>query len=400
MRLTLGSSQFIEGGSVEMVLRDEKERIRLARLSSSIRKETKCCIYRSKLQTFEGEPEIDDVDVYLGLTSCSRVEACGICLDSECLDRFEEYLTHDEQVEFKHCLISSDSRTFEKYQVEVAKMIREREDVVQRKIEKEIAESKRKMELEENAKIEEEVHKVMNERVDDFTKGELLEIMNGTEKGQHLLAERKARLDEDMRNAVEIGKSVVSTEEDCSTRSQESESEQKLEPQKIPYIGSGKLHVFIHSFANIKEPECMLDAFVRLTLIDGNGIPRESLTSSPNESNGGNANRGMLVFRTGTTFSTVLDSLEPGAFIVIELVHYKESTGGTYGVRTSLKCWSFIDIQSSLSSKSNTVDLALLQKPVKLKSVKMELKRLEDNTSIKPYGSKRNLDLNVSFKII
>ena len=107
MRLTLGSSQLSEGGSGKMVLRDEKERIRLARLSRSIRKETKCCIYRSKLQTSEGKPEIDDVDVYLGLTSCSRVEACGICLDSECLDRFEEYLTHDEQVEFKHCLISS-----------------------------------------------------------------------------------------------------------------------------------------------------------------------------------------------------------------------------------------------------------------------------------------------------
>ena len=400
MRLTLESSQFSEGGSGEMVLRDEKERIRLARLSRSIRKETKCCIYRSKLQTSEGEPEIDDVDVYLGLTSCSRVEACGICLDSECLDRFEEYLTHDEQVEFKHCLISSDSRTFEKYQVEVAKMIREREDVLQRKIEKEIAESKRKMELEEKAKIEEEVHKVMNERVDDFTKGELLEIMNGTEKGQHLIAERKARLDEDMRNAVEIGKSVVNTEEDSSTRSQESESEQKLEPQKNPYYGSGKLHVFIHSFANIKEPERMLDAFVRLTLIDGNGIPKESLTCFPNESNGGGVNRGMLVFRTGTTFSTVLDSLEPGAFILIELLHYKKSTGAKFGVRLSLKCWSFMDIQSFLSSESNTVDLLLLQKPVKLESVKMELKRLNDNTFMKPYGSKRDLDLKVSFKIV
>ena len=87
MRLTLGSSQFIEGVVWEMVLRDEKERIRLARLSRSIRKETKCCIYRSKLQTFEGEPEIDDVDVYLGLTSCSRVEACGVCLGAECSDR-------------------------------------------------------------------------------------------------------------------------------------------------------------------------------------------------------------------------------------------------------------------------------------------------------------------------
>ena len=86
MRLALESPRLIEGGSGEMVLRDEKERIRLARLSRSIRKETKCCIYRSKLQKSEGEPEIDDVDVYLGLTSCSRVEACGVCADAECLD--------------------------------------------------------------------------------------------------------------------------------------------------------------------------------------------------------------------------------------------------------------------------------------------------------------------------
>ena len=109
-----------------MVLRDEKERIRLARLSRSIRDETRCYIYRSKLQTSEGEPEIDGKNVYLGLTACNKVEACGICLDSECLDRFENYLTHEEKVEFKHCLISSDSKTFEKYQIEVAKMIRER----------------------------------------------------------------------------------------------------------------------------------------------------------------------------------------------------------------------------------------------------------------------------------
>ena len=399
MRLTLGSSQFIEGGSGEMVLRDEKERIRLARLSRSIRKETKCCIYRSKLQTFEGEPEIDDVDVYLGLTSCSRVEACGICLDSECLDRFEEYLTHDEQVEFKHCLVSSDSRTFEKYQVEVAKMIREREDVVQRMIEKEIAERKRKTELEEKAKIEEEVHKVMNERVDDFTKGELLEILNGTEKGQRLIAERKARLDEEMRNAVEMGKTVVNTEsvENGSTRSDGTESEQKLETQK-----SGKLHVFIHSFANIKEAEFMDGLFVRLTIVDGSGKPKESVKCFPNKLNGGGVNRGMmLVFRTGTTLTTVLDSLEPGAFIVIELLHYKK--------KQSLKCWSFMDIQSLLTPISDTLNLCLLQKPVRLKNImrelrkQRELKHSEDGkfiTSINPYGNKANLDLMVSFKIV
>ena len=379
-----------------MVLRDEKERIRLARLSRSIRKETKCYIYRSKLQTSKGEAEIDDANVYLGLTSCNKVEACGICLDSECLDRFEEYLTHDEQVEFKHCLVSSDSRTFEKYQVEVAKMIREREDVVQRMIEKEIAERKRKTELEEKAKIEEEVHKVMNERVDDFTKGELLEILNGTEKGQRLIAERKARLDEEMRNAVEMGKTVVNTEsvENGSTRSDGTESEQKLETQK-----SGKLHVFIHSFANIKEAEFMDGLFVRLTIVDGSGKPKESVKCFPNKLNGGGVNRGMmLVFRTGTTLTTVLDSLEPGAFIVIELLHYKK--------KQSLKCWSYMDIQPLLTPKSNTLSLCLLQKPVDLKNIMRELIKLKHSedgkfiTSIKPYGNKANLDLMVSFKIV
>ena len=118
VQLTLGSSQFSEGGSVKMVLSDENEQIRLVRLTGRL---LVFFIYRSKLQTSKGEPEIDDVGVYLGLTSCSRVEACGICL---CLDRFEEYFTQDELVEFKHCLISSDSRKFEKCQVEVAKMIK------------------------------------------------------------------------------------------------------------------------------------------------------------------------------------------------------------------------------------------------------------------------------------
>ena len=231
--MALESSRLIEGVSGKMVLRDEKERIRLARLSRSIRKETKCCIYRSKLQSYEGEPEIDDVDVYLGLTSCSRVEACGICLDSECLDRFEEYLTHDEQVEFKHCLISSDSRTFEKYQVEVAKMIREREDMAQRKIEKEIAESKRleeerrKKEEEEEAELqrlefeaqlkqeeeEKERREQQRERLAilkleqkekisqqqrEFTNKELLEIVNNTEEGRAILEREKLRIQAEM----------------------------------------------------------------------------------------------------------------------------------------------------------------------------------------------------------
>ena len=48
-----------------MVLRDEEERERLARLSKAIREKTTCRIYRNKLQSRKGEPEIDDSDVYL-----------------------------------------------------------------------------------------------------------------------------------------------------------------------------------------------------------------------------------------------------------------------------------------------------------------------------------------------
>ena len=198
-----------------MVLRDEKERIRLARLSRSIREETRCYIYRSKLQTSEGEPEIDGKNVYLGLTACNKVEACGICLDSECLDRFENYLTHEEQVEFKHCLVSSDSKTFEKYQIEVAKMIREREDVVQRKMEKEIAERKRleeeKRKKEEEEEAERQRHQLealavlkleqkkrISQQQREFTNKELLEIVNDTDEGRKILEREKLRIQSEM----------------------------------------------------------------------------------------------------------------------------------------------------------------------------------------------------------
>ena len=282
--MTLGSSQFSEGGSGEMVLRDEKERIRLARLSRSIRKETKCCIYRSKLQTSEGEPEIDDVDVYLGLTSCSRVEACGICLDSECLDRFEEYLTHDEQVEFKHCLISSDSRTFEKYQVEVAKMIREREDVLQRKIEKEIAESKRleeerrkkeegeeaelqRLELEAQLKQEEEEkkrveqqrerlavlklekkEKISQQFLSNNTNKELLEIVNDTEEGRAILEREKLRIQAEMEKVESM--------------------------ENIPELQQIGMRVI--SFSNLKKPQDMKQVMLTLSIADSEGKILES----------------------------------------------------------------------------------------------------------------------------
>ena len=107
----------------------------------------------------------------------------------------------------------------------------------------------------------------------------------------------------------------------------------------------------------------------------------------------------MLNFQTGTTFTTVLDSLEPGAFFVIELRHYKAVSG-----KESLKCWSFMDIQSLLPHTSNNLALCLLEKPVHLKNIMRELKQHSDDgkfiTFIRPYGNKTNLDLKVSFKIV
>jgi len=276
VRLTLASSRLSEVGSGEMVLRDEKERIRLARLSRSIRKETKCCIYRSKLQTSEGEPEIDDVDVYLGLTSCSRVEACGICLDSECLDRFEENLTHGEQVEFKHCLISSDSRTFEKYQVEVAKMIREREDVVQRWIEKSITERRKneeeeeaelqRLELEAQLKQEEEEKKRVEKQRErlavlkleqkekisqqqrEFTNKELLEIVNDTEEGRAILEREKLRIHAEMEKVESM--------------------------ESIPELQQIGMRVI--SFSNLKKPQDMKQVMLTLSIADSEGKILES----------------------------------------------------------------------------------------------------------------------------
>ena len=346
MRLTLGSSQLSEGGSGKMVLRDEKERIRLARLSRSIRKETKCCIYRSKLQTSEGKPEIDDVDVYLGLTSCSRVEACGICLDSECLDRFEEYLTHDEQVEFKHCLISSDSRTFEKYQVEVAKMIREREDVVQRKIEKEIAESKRleeerrKKEEEEEAdrqrleleaqlkKEEEEKERVERKRARlaalklehkekiskqqrEFTNKELLEIVNDTEEGRNILEREKLRIQAEMEKVESM--------------------------ETVPELQ--RIGLRVELFANLKRPQEMRRVEVTLSIADSDGKILESHDCCEIETT--TEDIAYKIFGAEVSFALKIGEIPENSAFIIELKHFKEKSK-----KVSTKCWSYIDTRA------------------------------------------------------
>ena len=341
--MALGGSQFSEGGSGKMVLRDEEERIRLARLSRSIRKETKCCIYRSKLQTSEGKPEIDDVDVYLGLTSCSRAEACGICLDSECLDRFEEYLTHDEQVEFKHCLISSDSRTFEKYQVEVAKMIREREDMAQRKIEKEIAEIKRleeerrkkeeeeeaelqRLELEAQLKQEEEekerreqqrerlaVLKLeqkekISQQQREFTNKELLEIVNDTEEGRAILEREKLRIQAEMEKVESM--------------------------ESIPELQQIGMRVI--SFSNLKKPQDMKQVMLTLSIADSEGKILESQDCCVIETLFEDG-----VYKTScleTFFALKMKDIPKKSAFILELKHYKKMFG-----KVSTKCWSYVE---------------------------------------------------------
>ena len=67
--------------------------------------------------------------------------------------------------------------------------------------------------------------------------------------------------------------------------------------------------------------------------------------------------------------------------------------------KESLKCWSFMEIQSLLPHTSNNLALVLLQKPVQLKSV-MRILAGKCITSIKLYGSKRNLDLKATFKFV
>ena len=361
MRLTLGSSQFSEGGSGKMVLRDEKERIRLARLSRSIRKETKCCIYRSKLQTSEGEPEIDDVDVYLGLTSCSRVEACGICLDSECLDRFEEYLTHDEQVEFKHCLISSDSRTFEKYQVEVAKMIREREDEIQRWIEKSIAERRKKeeeeeaelqrLELEAQLKQEEEekerreqqrerlaVLKLeqkekISQQQREFTNKELLEIVNDTEEGRAILEREKLRIQAEMEKVESM--------------------------ENIPELQQIGMRVI--SFSNLKKPQDMKQVMLTLSIADSEGKILESQDCCVIETLFEDG-----VYKTScpeTFFALKMKDIPKKSAFILELKHYKDKAE-----KLSTKCWSYVEsaavIAKLLMEDKTLANLPLGAKPM------------------------------------
>ena len=247
-----------------MVLRDEKERKRLSRISRAVRSDTKCRIYKSELQP------------------CNRDETCGVCLD--CLDDFERYLTHDEQIEFKHCLVSAESRIFEKYQIEVAKIIleRERDEILRIEALEEEKRAKKDMELQKMKQLEEEEKKMrearereqqekdkkaLNDIVDaqiheiklkstSFTNAELIEVVNFTPKGQKLLAERKQRLEEQLESAKFVNIPISNT----------------LSPN---------FRVTINSYENIPDLSNMKHICVTIKLISREGIVLESTECVP-----------------------------------------------------------------------------------------------------------------------
>ena len=247
-----------------MVLRDEKERKRLSRISRAVRSDTKCRIYKSELQP------------------CNRDEACGVCLD--CLDDFERFLTHDEQIEFKHCLVSAESRLFEKYQIEVAKIIRERKRDENLRIEaleeekrvkkdtelqkiKQLEEEEKKMREAREREQQEKDKKALNDIVDaqiheiklkstSFTNAELIEVVNYTPKGQKLLAEQKQRLEEQLESAKFVNIPISNT----------------LSP---------KFRVTINSFENIPDLSNMKHICVTIKLISREGIVLESTECVP-----------------------------------------------------------------------------------------------------------------------
>jgi len=284
------------------------------------------------------------------------------------LDRFEEYLTHDEQVEFKHCLISSDSRTFEKYQVEVAKMIREREDVVQRKTEKEIAESKRleeerrkkeeeeeaelqRLELEAQLKQEEEEKErreqqrerlailkleqkeKISQQQREFTNKELLEIVNDTEEGRAILEREKLRIQAEMEKVESM--------------------------ESIPELQQIGMRVI--SFSNLKKPQDMKQVMLTLSIADSEGKILESQDCCVIETLFEDG-----VYKTScpeTFFALKMKDIPRKSAFILELKHYKEAY-----VKFSTKCWSYVEsaaVIAKLLMEDNTLaNLPLGAKPM------------------------------------
>jgi len=318
-----------------------------------------CRMYVNKLKhsgkrTTTRDGALDNDDVYLGYSKCERVEEqkkknkVNLCL--QCYENlFRKYLDEDEQCEFKTMILTtSDENRLERYQTEVAKIIRERENKEERKAMARLAkqkrmeeEKRRKKEEEEKRRKEEEEERLERERVRllarkleekekffsrreqrEFTNKELLEIVNNTEEGKKILEREKERLQ------LEIAR-VESTTEIFATK---------------------MLFMRVEAFTNVKDVEIMVGTTVTMALVDKEGliierfncldIRNEAVSEEIGEAIRKKLPSAVIYYTSGAEccFQLVpFTDFPEDSSIIIELKHFKRDKN-----KTSVKCWSYV----------------------------------------------------------
>jgi len=328
-----------------------------------------CRMYVNKLKhsgkrATRRDGSLVDDDVYLGYSKCERVEEqkkknkVNLCL--QCYENlFRKYLNEDEQREFKTMILStSDENRLERYQTEVAKIIRERENKEERKAMARLAKQKRMEEerLERERvrmlarKLEEKEKFFSRKEQREFTNKELLEIVNNTEEGRKILEREKERLQ------LEIAK-VESTTEIFATK---------------------MLFMRVEAFTNVKDAQSMVGTTVTMTLVNKEGLIIESFNclGIRNEAVSEEIGEGIrnklpsadIYFTSGAEccFQMPCGDIPEDSSVIIELKHFKSDKN-----KTSVKCWSYVTVKTLRSGFQRTdieddvrISLPLASKPV------------------------------------
>jgi len=346
-----------------------------------------CRMYVNKLKNKEKKTTtrdgaLDDDDVYLGYSKCERVDEkkknnkVNLCL--QCYENlFRKYLDENEQREFKTMILTtSDENRLERYQTEVAKIIRERENKEERKAMARLAkqkrieeEKRRRKEEEEKRRKEEEEERLERERVRllarkmeekekffsrreqrEFTNKELLEIVNNTEEGKKILEREKERLQ------LEIAK-VESTTEIFATK---------------------VLFMRVEAFTNVKDAQSMVGTTVTMALVNKEGlilerfdcldIRNEAVSEEIGEGIRNKLPSADIYYTSGAEccFQMPCEDIPEDSSVIIELKHFKSDKN-----KTSVKCWSYVTMKTLRSGfqRADTEDdvrisLPLASKPV------------------------------------
>jgi hypothetical protein len=239
-------------------------------------------------------------------------------------------------------------------------MVREREDAVQRWIEKSIAERRKKeeedeaelqrLELEAQLKQEEEekerreqqrerlaVLKLeqkekISQQQREFTNKELLEIVNDTEEGRAILEREKLRIQAEMEKVESM--------------------------ENIPELQIG---MRVISFTNLKKPQDMKQVMLTLSIADSEGKILESQDCCVIET--------LLedgVYKTScpeTFFALKMKDIPKKSAFILELKHYKDKAE-----KFSTKCWSCVEsaavVAKLLMGDKRLANLPLGAKPM------------------------------------